>query len=188
MNSKITCTLLLVLFAMCSAPVCSRAQSQTVANRAPSGSSDFNDTIMHPAMNGIYAEALGSGLVYTLNYERWLSSSFALRLGFGYLPVSAEKKNGTTASESATDAPLTLSWFPFDASSSKLEIGAGFSYIDLTKPVRGFPEGSNIGYAGIVGYRYEEPDGGFLFRIDFTPVMLAGTLYPWGGVSLGYGF
>ncbi len=141
-----------------------------------------------PAWNSIYAEALGSGLVYTLNYERELSSSFGLRVGFGYLPVSAEKKNGTTVSESATSAPLTLSWLPFGASSSKLEVGAGLSYVDLTKSVRGFPQVNSIGYAGILGYRYEEEDGGFLFRADFTPIILLGGSYAWGGVSLGFGF
>ena len=154
------------------------------------GPSDFGDDTMppKPAWNNIYAEALGSGLVYTLNYERLLSQSFGLRLGFGYLPVSATKTNGTTVHESATSAPLTLSWFPFGASSSKLEIGAGFSYVDLTKSVRGFPQGSTIGYAGIVGYRYEEEDGGFLFRAAFTPIILTGGFYAWGGVSLGFGF
>lgn len=141
-----------------------------------------------PAWNSIYAEALGTGLVYTLNYERLLSQSFGLRLGFGYLPVSAEKKNGTTVSESATSAPLTLSWFPFGASSSKLEIGAGLSYIDLTKSVRGFPQVNSIGYAGIIGYRYEDEDGGFLFRAGFTPIILLGGFYAWGGASVGYAF
>jgi hypothetical protein len=192
MNLKTAYVFLLVLFAMCIAPVCSRAQFRTFMGHAPSSPTPTpylgDTTPTNPAWNSIYAEALGTGLVYTLNYERELSGSFGLRLGFGYLPVSAEKKNGTTVSESATSAPLTLSWFPFGASSSKLEIGAGLSYVDLTKSVRGFPEVNSIGYAGIIGYRYEEEDGGFLFRAAFTPVILAGGFYPWGGFSLGFGF
>ena len=202
MNSKTRSIFIPVLFAFFIVPMCARAQFPASADHTPSSAipmlfvnpvpnpSDFGDDTLppKPTWNNIYAEALGSGLVYTLNYERLLSQSFGLRVGFGYLPVSAEKKNGTTVSESATSAPLTLSWFPFGASSSKLEIGAGLSYIDLTKSVRGFPQGSNIGYAGIIGYRYEEEDGGFLFRADFTPIILSGGFYAWGGVSLGYGF
>ena len=182
MNLKTLCIFIALILALCFAPASSRAQIQASADYALSKAipmphsspvpspSDFGDDTLpaKPVWNSIYAEALGSGLVYTLNYERLLSSNFGLRLGFGYLPVSAEKKNGTTVSESATSAPLTLSWFPFGASSSRLEIGAGLSYIDLTKSVRGFPQGSNIDYAGIIGYRYEEEDGGFLFRADFT--------------------
>ncbi len=140
MNSKTISIFIPVLFAFFIVPICARAQFPASADHAPSSAipmlfvnpvpspSDFADDTLppKPVWNNIYAEALGTGLVYTLNYERLLSQSFGLRVGFGYLPVSAEKKSGATVSESATSAPLTLSWFPFGASSSKLEIGAGF--------------------------------------------------------------
>jgi hypothetical protein len=200
MNSKVAYIFSAVLLGIFIVPANTRAQRSTSLDLATSGvmlepippsprAPYLGDTTpTGPAWNSIYAEALGTGLVYTLNYERLLSSSFGLRLGFGYLPVSAEKKNGTTVSESATSAPLTLSWFPFGASSSKLEIGAGLSYIDLTKSVRGFPQVNSIGYAGIIGYRYEDEAGGFLFRVGFTPIILLGGFYAWGGASLGYAF
>jgi hypothetical protein len=200
MKSKFVCFIVATILGIFIAPACSIAQFQTSSHFSaydgmlePNPSSPpapyLGDTTpTGPAWNSIYAEALGSGLVYTLNYERELSSSFGLRLGFGYLPVSAEKKNGTTVSESATSAPLTLSWFPFGSTSSRLEVGAGLSYVDLTKSVRGFPQVNSIGYAGILGYRYEEEDGGFLFRADFTPIILLGGFYAWGGVGLGFGF
>ncbi len=199
MNSKNFSIFIALLIAACLAPASSCAQLPSFAQQTSSdvlllphsspvpSPSDFGDDTLplKPAWNNIYAEALGSGLVYTLNYERLLSSSFGLRLGFGYLPVS---NSSGTKHASITSAPLTLSWFPFGASSSKLEIGAGLSYIDLTKSVRGFPQGSTIGYSGIIGYRYEEEDGGFLFRAGYTPIILAGSFYSWGGVSLGFGF
>ncbi len=202
MNSKTACIIFASVLGIFIAPVLTRAQIRTSSDLAASGLLPMlesnpssppapylgDTTPTGPAWNSIYAEALGTGLVYTLNYERLLSQSFGLRLGFGYLPVSAEKKNGTTVSESATSAPLTLSWFPFGASSSKLEIGAGLSYIDLTKSVRGFPQVNSIGYAGIIGYRYEDEDGGFLFRAGFTPIILLGGFYAWGGASVGYAF
>ncbi len=149
-------------------------------------------TPITPAWNSLFLEGAGSGLAYTLNYERLLSSSFGLRLGFGYLPVSAKNKSGVLEHASITSAPLTASWFPFSGgdtvSSDKLELGAGLSYVDLTKAVEGFPVVNSIGYTIIVGYRYQPYDGGVLFRVAFTPVILEGGFHAWGGISLGLGF
>lgn len=55
------------------------------------------------------------------------------------------------------------------------------------------------GLSGRLGYRYQKPDGRFLWRIGFTPLLQRerpGLYYdptapfriftPWGGVSVGY--
>jgi hypothetical protein len=49
---------------------------------------------------------------------------------------------------------------------------------------------------GRIGYRFQNPDGGWLFRIGFTPfisyfndyVGADHLIYPFGGISLGYSF
>jgi hypothetical protein len=149
------------------------------------------------APNSIYLEVGGSGIVYSLNYERMLINSLALRVGFGYLPLSASSTNNNTGAtntitENITSVPLTLSWFPFSSStsspSSKLEIGAGIVYVDLTRKLGPFVAGNSIGYTAILGYRYQPADGGFLFRIAVTPFILSNKTEPWGGITFGYGF
>jgi hypothetical protein len=190
MNSKTACIFLAILLANFIAPLCTRAQIQTLADHV--SESPFppylgDTTSAAPAWNSIYLEGGGSAVAYSLNYERLLSNKLGLRIGFGYLPVS----NSTgTKHASITSAPLTLNWFPFSdtTSSSKLEIGAGLSYVDLTKAAYGFAVVNTIGYTAIVGYRYQPWDGGFLFRIAFTPVIIAADFHAWGGISFGYGF
>jgi hypothetical protein len=39
---------------------------------------------------------------------------------------------------------------------------------------------------GIVGYRYQKPDGGFQFRAVVTPFLGEPGFFPWAGVSFGY--
>ena len=49
-------------------------------------------------------------------------------------------------------------------------------------------------FSGRVGYRYQKPDGRFLFRAGFTPVLEVGggtnatEFHPLAGVSFGYTF
>jgi hypothetical protein len=204
MNSKRAAIFIAILLAIFIAPVCARAQFQTPANYAvscgiqipePSPSPYLGDTTPEfAAHNSIYLEIAGSAIGGALNYERMLSNSFGLRLGFGYLPLSGTNSKGATVHASIKSAPLTLSWFPFSnttsdtVSSDKLEIGAGALYANLSRKLGPFDEFNGIGYTGIVGYRYQPWDGGFIFRIAFTPIILNGKFQPYGGISFGYGF
>ena len=61
--------------------------------------------------------------------------------------------------------------------------------MNVTASVLGLSDhGGGLAFSGIVGYRYQAPDGGFVFRIDFTPIVAFGTFLPFGGISAGYGF
>jgi len=177
------------------APTCAKAQFQTLADHVPGSpsSANFEDTTpAKKAYSSLYVEVAGSAIAGALNYERLLSNTFGLRVGFGYAPLSGTNSKGATVRASITSAPLTLSWFPLStsdtASSDKLEIGAGALYANLSRKLDPFVEFNGIGYTGIIGYRYEPWDGGFLFRIAFTPILLGGNFQPYGGISFGYGF
>jgi hypothetical protein len=132
MNSKTASVL--VLFAIFIAPAYTQAQSRTstyvasttIPMLAPSTSASplpapaDATTGMVTAPNSLYLELLGSGILYSLNYERMLINSLALRVGFGYLPLSSSSTNNATSvtktiTENITSAPLTLSWFPFSS-------------------------------------------------------------------------
>jgi hypothetical protein len=183
--------LIIVLAVLCVTSLASRAQDQ-----AQTGTERPN---VITAPNAIYVEALGTGFIYSINYERSLGDMFSARIGFGYFPfpsITDTNANGSTSTINAsiTSVPVSVSWYPFGATSSKLEIGAGATYIDLVakkvgKSKEGGGSGENI--SGILGYRYQPLDGGFLFRLAFTPIFSSpvfSKFQPWGGVSLGWAF
>ena len=66
-----------------------------------------------PAPNSIYAEGLGAGLAYSLNYERLVVKDLGVRAGFGYWGVGASATvNGQTTGASASflTIPVTASY------------------------------------------------------------------------------
>jgi hypothetical protein len=171
---------IIVIFAACVSSV--RAQDQTAVGTARP------DIITAP--NAIYVELLGSGLIPSINYDRMLTNNFAGRVGLGYLPLgSVISGDGGSVSASITTIPATISWFPFGATSSKLEIGAGIVYASIVaKSFDKADEGSALGYTEILGYRLEPLNGGFLLRVAVTPWELGSHFQPYGGVSLGLAF
>jgi hypothetical protein len=159
-----------------------RAQDQTAVGTARP------DVITAP--NALYVEILGSGIIPSINYDRMLTNNFAGRIGLGYLPLgSVINSNGNSLSASITTIPATISWFPFGATSSKLEIGAGIVYASIVaKEFDKADEGSALGYTEILGYRFEPPNGGFVLRVAITPWELGSHFQPYGGLSLGLAF
>jgi hypothetical protein len=146
------------------------------------------------AMNGIYVEGGGSGLLYSINYERHLSSSVFLRVGFGTIGLSSNafsvvNDNGSSSSFTFVMIPVTLSYLLFgdDRShpSSNLELGVGATPIFVTY---GSQSATVLALTGLFGYRFTPYDGGVIFRADLTPLLIAGKFILSGGLSLGYAF
>jgi hypothetical protein len=192
---KIVSGSFILIAAGCFSSLVARAQGQTsVGTERPA-----NVT----ASNAIYLEMLGPGLLYSINYERRLTNSVALRVGFSSWSLSI------FSTTSATIIPMTLSWFPFSDResdpSSKLEIGAGMCYFNAVLTHDSFfffgpattKTSSGVFFTGIFGYRYQASDGGFMFRAAFTPIYTQGEtnnsifdagFTPYGSVAFGYGF
>src|SRR5689334_20446311 len=66
-----------------------------------------------PSPNSIFAEGLGAGLLYSINYERMVLDDLGVRAGFGYWSVGASATvNGQTAGASASylTIPITVSY------------------------------------------------------------------------------
>lgn len=137
-------------------------------------------------VNQLYLELGGNGLIYSVNYERFLSDNFTLRGGFGITPgiIFAE---GTFI-----HIPFTIGYL-IGGESSKFEAGLGATYFSGTDvEIFGLPSGdqSLIFMTGIIGYRYISPNG-FVFRIFFTPLYSKESdpdFIPSGGLSFGFMF
>lgn len=145
--------------------------------------------------NAVYVELLGSGGLFSLNYERRVSSA-RVRIGVGSWTASDLFGAGE---EAFVVLPLTLSHVS-GRGNHHLESGAGVtvgnskftSSFDGTTTRSGF-----VTLTGLVGYRYQKPGSGFIFRALFTPLYGLGEeavaypdrgFFPSIGISLGAAF
>jgi hypothetical protein len=153
------------------------------------------------ARNSIYAELLGNGGLYSINYDRRLGGGGAsVRVGAAmwetegglFVSVPDERHRFLLA-------PVLLNLLT-GAGTHHLELGGGV-LVGSETVTRGLGSPSErsalLSATGTLGYRRQPPDGGFVFRIGLTPVYGFGpedTAYPEkgfffsGGLSLGISF
>lgn len=137
--------------------------------------------------NSIYFEALGNGIIYSVNYDRLFTENFGGRIGVMYL---SSFDVVVSSAENILVVPLMANYFI--GGSHKLELGAGILLVQADNigffGIESGQGGSAVGGTATVGYRYQKPEGGLVFRIGFTPVYGDGEVEPSGGISLGYAF
>ena len=152
------------------------------------------------AKNAVYLELVGSGLLYSLNYDRifyqkgWFKS--AARIGFSALPKKFETETYWNAA-----LPLELLGM-YGRSEHHLEFGVGYTpyYYASAKHVI-VSKGDEFDQYRLrsivpfrVGYRYQKADGGLVFRIGFLPALDFMPGWPHrielmrGGLSIGKSF
>jgi hypothetical protein len=145
--------------------------------------------------NAIYAELLGPGILYSVNYERFINSNLTIRVG-----ASVFTLNYNSGGDQSTIFVFPIiAYYLSGTGSSKLEIGAGTdvlvdkykSYGDIEPFIS--PEitsTSGVLLVGSVGYRYQPSEGGFHFRIVANPIIspYTGYIIPSIGCSLGMCF
>lgn len=132
----------------------------------------------------IYAEILGAGVIYSLNYDtRFLEGEdkFGCRIGVSFV-------------ESGVVIPTQINYL-LGKNKHKLEFGLGITSLlefDSDKSIYIFG-------SGILMYRFQKPDGNFLFRVGLSPTFVPSeddVLYGdigkifwfWPGISAGYKF
>jgi hypothetical protein len=161
------------------------------------------------AENSVYAEGLGAGLVYSLNYERMVADTVGVRAGFSYMSFGASVTSGNqTSSASATfmTFPITASYLGVRSGKHALELGGGATLLSASGTANGVgvsSSGSGFGALGnaMVGYRIHPVDGaGFNFRVGAMALMGKGVglssttdptafgMMPWFYLSLGASF
>jgi hypothetical protein len=161
------------------------------------------------APNSIYAEGLGAGLAYSLNYERLVVDDVAVRAGFSYMSFGATATTSAgTSSASATfmTFPITASYIGVRAGKHALELGGGATLMSASGSASGIgasSSGSGMGALGtaMVGYRIHPLEGaGFNFRVGAMALMGKGVslssssdpsnfgMIPWFYLSLGASF
>lgn len=149
------------------------------------------------ARNAVYLELLGNGGLYSVNYERILNDTLALRVGFATWNSPAIFYDGTPP-DRFTTVPVTMSYL-LGSGERKIELGGGVTFGRATRD-RFSNEKKDFSFSnltGIIGYRSQPPGRGYLFRAGVTPFYSfdqGDDAYPdpgftlSAGVSFGYRF
>lgn len=138
-----------------------------------------------PSHHALFVELFGHGVFYNLNYEYRRTPDLVLRASFSLQPGwydclfdSSDCRQGLWFVPGLAVAKL------FFEGAHHLELGLGGGAIVSTK------DGWLTAYlTPQLGYRFEPDEGGFLFRLTFTPLVGASEeylIFPWGGMSFGF--
>jgi hypothetical protein len=142
------------------------------------------------AKNLVYVELLGNGGMYSVNYERMFGNVLSARIGGSYTTFTTTDSKGGNLRGTLITAPVLVNYLA-GGQNHKFELGAGATIVYVSgsasdeKGVRSSGDGAGVLGTGVVGYRYSPADGGFVFRVGFTPLVGKGGFLPWGGISFG---
>lgn len=161
-----------------------------------------NEAATFAAKNAFYLEIGGSSGIYAVNYSRIFHQKGKLKLNAsgGLSMWPNEKTDSKTIWLPAI--PLEVSAL-YGKSNNHLELGFGItSYLDkiLAIDSETFELSDKVVFGAVIpvriGYRYQKPEGGFFFRIGYTPLfnvpVRAGKSWSFNpyhaGVSFGKSF
>jgi len=166
-----------------------RICTQGVCTEGPSGFESGSSSVT--AKNSLYVSLLGQGFFYSINYERRFGD-FAARAGLSYFSLGASIDD-TSSSASLTIIPLTAQYLGLGGRNHKFEVGGGIIVARASAQANSdtFDLSDSAATAFLTanaGYRYQRPDGGFLFRAGIAPIITGGLFLPWPYISAGAAF
>jgi len=148
-----------------------------------------------------HTEVGGPGVIMSANFDARFNSKERLGLGYRLGAGFGIKRTGGYYSLDSDDTFVRRTYYSFPVGlnyvlgkpnkASAFEVGAVVSF--LTRKVSlytfdEYKEGNVIGSVTFM-YRIMPVDGGFSFRVGFTPIIgTAGDLYPMVAVGFGYAF
>lgn len=148
-----------------------------------------------------FAEGGGPGIAFSANIDRRFSNTSHLgwggRIGVGFVSAWDEYYDPTTGlwvdndEQSAITVPIQVNYvFGKNSSSHTFEAGAGVSYVSKKLPLLNFYDERRSQVFGTFSFMYRRQplNGGFSWRIGFTPLFAKSYIQPFGAVSVGYNF
>ena len=144
------------------------------------------------AQNSFYAELGGPGILFSANIDRRFAKSnlgFGGRIGIGFVSGDLTDNYGYYEQQSVATFPVQLNYiFGKPNSPHTFEVGAGFTVTGKEVWILDFSESSSFYTTASFMYRRQPANGGFSWRIGFTPIIAKGFIQPSGSVSFGYNF
>ena len=151
-----------------------------------------------PGQMSFYAELGGPGILFSANIDGRFSKSFlgfGGRVGLGFFTTDPydDNNNNKWETRSVATFPVQLNYiFGKPNSVHTFEVGAGATFTSKKIDPFGFndynEEGQSVFGTASFMYRRQPKDGGFSWRIGFTPIIGGGFIQPSGGFSVGYNF
>lgn len=149
------------------------------------------------AKNAIYLDLAGPGLIYSLNYDREIVPDLSARIGISYLAMGASAGDAS-AEFSYLALPITVSYLGLGSENNMFELGGGGVIMNFSgsgiiesddAEVSAGASVTTLALTGLAGYRHQPADGGFVFRLGLSPMMILGAGFlPTGYLSLGAAF
>ena len=156
------------------------------------------------ARNVLFVEGGGAATVYSVNYERFLTTDVSLRVGYGFVeydPAEFSWFHGCgifllscpTQNVSRHALPVTLSWTGGRTGPHLFNLSAGATtlFFRTTTDEGEFVETRwSAAPTAEVGYRFQPRSGGFFFRVGVTMTLLEigrgeWRPLPWPSLALG---
>ena len=142
----------------------------------------LNVTYGQTAAKAAYVEIGGPGLL-SANFDMRFTNKengIGFRVGVGAFSISGI---------SVFTVPLGLNYLIGKSKKNYFEVGAGFTYLDISAKHKGTSKNFTSSFGNItLGYRYAPAKGGFFFKAELTPIFGDGFFIPIGGLGFGYKF
>jgi len=150
--------------------------------------------------NSFFAELGGAGIMFSANIDHRFTQShlgFGGRIGLGFV-TAYEYDTVNYSSYYYSDDPVSTITVPVQLnyifgkanSPHTFEVGAGVTYVGKELEIMNFYDERQSKLFGTFSfmYRRQPKDGGFTWRIGFTPLFAKGYIQAFGGAGLGYNF
>ena len=139
----------------------------------------------------LYAEVLGMGGLWSVNYENDISLKNKIMLGFRGGFSTVHLLDYTRKFNPDLIFPLSIHFIYGKTHGIEVGIGQTISNIPVAKmenvPVHTRATHFSTGF--IVGYRFEHQRTGIILKCGYTPILEQNKQYKhWGGISIGYAF
>ncbi len=146
-----------------------------------------------------FAELGGPGILFSANIDKRFKKQSALgfggRIGLGFVSgydITYNPNGGYYDNrKSVVTIPLQLNYlFGKPNSTSAFEVGAGITVAGRKLNIFDDynSEGTSVYGNASFMYRRMPKEGGFSWRVGFTPIISRGYIQPLGAVSIGYNF
>lgn len=153
-----------------------------------------------PGRTSFYAELGGPGILFSANIDtRFKQSHLGLggRVGLGFVTADEVIDNPNNPNyynykqRSVVTVPVQLNYiFGKNDSPHTFEVGGGITYVGKKLEIMNFYDEDRTQVFGTAAFMYRRQplNGGFTWRIGFTPLIGSGYIQPFGAAGVGYSF
>jgi hypothetical protein len=151
-----------------------------------------------PGRTSFYAELGGPGILFSANIDTRFNKShlgWGGRIGLGFVTADEQINQGggnfNYQQASVYTIPVQVNYvFGKNNSPHTFEAGAGFTVAGKKLDIMNFYNDKRSNFFGTASfmYRRQPSEGGFTWRIGFTPLIANSYIQPSGAVGVGYNF